>query len=59
MSLKARLLIELREPVALGVIYRQPAQSFEDAFYAHHPSRMQRTKSVADLIRGPSSWTVD
>jgi len=55
----ARLLIELHEPVALGVIYRRPAQSFEDSFYAHHPSRMQRTRSVADLIRGPSSWTVD
>ena len=55
----ARLLIDLREPVALGVIYRQPAQSFEDAFYAHHPSRMQRTRSISDLIRGPSSWTVD
>ena len=55
----ARLLIEMHEPVALGVIYRRPAQSFEDAFYAHHPSRMKRTKSVADLIRGPRSWTVD
>ncbi len=55
----ARLLIELHEPVALGVIYRQPSQSFEDAFYAHHPSRMKRTKSVSDLIRGPSSWKVD
>jgi len=55
----ARLLIELHQPVALGVIYRQPAQSFEDAFYAHHPSRMQRSKSVADVIKGPSSWTVD
>jgi hypothetical protein len=55
----ARLLIDLNEPVALGVIYRQPAQSFEDAFYAHHPSRMKRAKSVADLIKGPSSWTVD
>ena len=55
----ARLLIDLREPVALGVIYRQPAQSFEDAFYAHHPSRMERSRSVADFIKGPSSWTVD
>ena len=55
----ARMLIDLHEPVALGVIYRQPAQSFEDAFYAHHPSQLKRTKSVADLIRGPSSWTVD
>ncbi|MEJ2274239.1 MAG: 2-oxoacid:ferredoxin oxidoreductase subunit beta [Woeseiaceae bacterium] len=55
----ARLLIELHQPVALGVIFRQPAQSFEDAFYAHHPSRMKRSKRVADYISGPSSWTVD
>ncbi|MEJ2297799.1 MAG: 2-oxoacid:ferredoxin oxidoreductase subunit beta [Woeseiaceae bacterium] len=55
----ARLLIELHQPVALGVIFRQPAQSFEDAFYAHHPSRMKRRKRVADYINGPSSWTVD
>ncbi len=54
----ARLLIDLHLPVALGVIYRQPAQTYEDAFYAHHPSRMQRSKSVADLIKGPASWTV-
>ena len=55
----ARLLIDMHMPVALGVIYKQPAQSFEDALYAHHPTRMQRTKSVADFIKGPSSWTVD
>lgn len=54
----ARLLIDLTLPVALGVIYRQPFVSFEDAFYAHHPSRMQRTKSVADYIKGATSWTV-
>ncbi len=55
----ARLLIDLRTPVAMGVIYRQLAQSFEDSFYAHHPTRMQRTKSVRDFIKGPSSWTAD
>jgi hypothetical protein len=53
------MLIDLHMPVAMGVIYRQPAVSFEDAFYAHHPSRMKRTKSVRDFIKGPSSWTVD
>ncbi len=57
-AIVARLLIDLHEPVALGVIYRQPAVSFEDAFYAHHPTRMRRTKSVTDFIKGPSSWTV-
>ena len=55
----AHLLIDLHLPVALGVIYRQPAVSFEDAFYAHHPSRMERTKSIKDFIKGPSSWTVE
>ena len=58
-AILARLLIDLHMPVALGVIYRQPAVSFEDAFYAHHPTRMQRTKRIADVIKGPSSWTVE
>jgi len=55
----ARMLIDLKTPVALGVLYRQPAQSYEDAFYANHPTQMKRSKSVADIIEGPSSWTVD
>jgi len=55
----ARQLIDLPSPVALGVIYRQPSVSFEEAFYAQHPSSMRRMKSVKDFIRGPSSWTVD
>lgn len=55
----ARLLIDLHMPTALGIIYRQPAQSYEDAFYAHHPTRMQRTKSVTEFIKGPNTWTVD
>jgi 2-oxoglutarate ferredoxin oxidoreductase subunit beta len=54
----ARLLIELKLPVALGVLYRQPAQPFEDAFYAHHPTGMKRTKSVEEFIKGPNSWVV-
>jgi 2-oxoglutarate ferredoxin oxidoreductase subunit beta len=40
-------------------IYRQPAEPFEHAFYTNHPTRMQRTKSVADFIKGPNSWTVE
>ena len=55
----ARLLIDLKLPVAMGVIYRNPSESFETAFYAQHPSGMRRTQSVRDIIRGPSSWTVD
>ena len=55
----ARLLIDLQIPVAMGVIYREPSVSYEAAFYAHHPSRMERTKSIGDFIKGPSSWTVE
>jgi 2-oxoglutarate ferredoxin oxidoreductase subunit beta len=55
----ARLLVDMRLPVAMGVIYRQPAVSYEAAFYTHHATQMKRTKSVADYIKGPSSWTVE
>ena len=55
----ARLLVDLHLPVALGVIYKQPAQCFEDAFYAHHPTRLERTKSLSNFIRGPNPWTVE
>ena len=58
-AILARLLVDLHLPVALGVIYKQPAQCFEDAFYAHHPTRMERTKSISDFIRGPNPWTVE
>ena len=57
-AILARMLIDLELPVAMGVIYRQPAESYEDAFYAQHPSQMRRTRSVRDFIKGPNSWTV-
>jgi 2-oxoglutarate ferredoxin oxidoreductase subunit beta len=55
----ARLLIDEQIPVAMGVIYREPSVSYEAEFYDHHPSRMERTKSIGDFIKGPSSWTVE
>ncbi len=55
----ARLLIDLAAPVALGVIYRKPATSFDAAVMEHHPTRMQRTKSVRDFLAGPSPWVVE
>jgi 2-oxoglutarate ferredoxin oxidoreductase subunit beta len=54
----ARLLIDLKLPVALGVIYRQPAETYEGAFYKEHPTGMKRTKRVVDFIKGPNSWEV-
>jgi 2-oxoglutarate ferredoxin oxidoreductase subunit beta len=54
----ARLLTDLNQPMALGVIYRQAAMSYEAVFHAHHPTGMTRTRSVADFIKGPNSWEV-
>ena len=54
----ARMLVELTTPTALGVIYRQAARTYEQDFYAQHPTNMERKRSVADLIAGPSSWRV-
>ena len=54
----ARLLTDLIQPMALGVIYRQTAKSYEAVFHAHHPTGMTRAKSVADFIKGPNSWEV-
>ncbi len=45
-------------PVALGVILRQPGQSFEKAYYAHQPTKLERTGRVADALRQTSTWTV-
>ena len=57
----ARILLSMKEPafpVALGVIYRKPATSFEQGFYAAHPTRMQRKASVNDAMRKTSTWWV-
>lgn len=54
----ARLLIDLQDPVALGILFRKPAQPFERTFYQHHPSQMQRSRSVTEFLRGASAWTV-
>lgn len=58
----AGMLMALAEPdfpVALGVIYRNPATSFEKGFYAAHPTKMKRTASVDDAIRRTNTWWVE
>ncbi|MCK5750443.1 MAG: hypothetical protein KAH44_29770, partial [Oricola sp.] len=55
----AQMLVTLpREgyPMPLGVIYRAPATSFDDAFWAHHPTKGKRTAKVADALRKGSVW---
>ncbi|HEX7081306.1 MAG TPA: 2-oxoacid:ferredoxin oxidoreductase subunit beta [Gammaproteobacteria bacterium] len=57
----AQLLLSMSPPelpMALGVVYRNPARSFEQAFYAHHPTRLARTAKVADALRRTSTWRV-
>jgi hypothetical protein len=46
-------------PVALGVVYRDPATSFEQGFYAMHPTKMKRTAKVDDALRKTSTWWVE
>src|SRR5690606_35192255 len=45
-------------PVALGVVYREPAESFEKQFYAQYPARLERKASVRDVLRQTSTWQV-
>jgi 2-oxoglutarate ferredoxin oxidoreductase subunit beta len=57
----AQLLLSMRapsHPVALGVVYRNPAESFEHAFYANHQTQLKRTRSVADALRATNTWIV-
>jgi 2-oxoglutarate ferredoxin oxidoreductase subunit beta len=57
----AQLLLAMQPPqlpVALGVIHRRPAQSFEKAFYANHLTGMKRTGSVAEALRQTNTWRV-
>ena len=46
-------------PVALGVVLRQPGQSFEKAYYANQPTKLARTGRVADVLRQTSTWHVE
>ncbi|WP_411818106.1 2-oxoacid:ferredoxin oxidoreductase subunit beta [Hyphococcus sp. DH-69] len=46
-------------PMPLGVIYRAPATSFDDAFWSHHPTQGKRTGKVADALRKGSVWKKD
>lgn len=54
----AQMLVELEKPMVLGVIYRNPADSFEDSWYAAQPTGLKRTRSVSDALRSSSTWIV-
>ncbi len=54
----ANMLVELKSPVALGVIYRNPADSFESSWHALRENGWKRSSSVADALRGTNTWVV-
>ena len=54
----AHMLVELGAPVALGVIYKSPSDSFETSWYAARENGLKRRKSVADALRSTNTWIV-
>jgi 2-oxoglutarate ferredoxin oxidoreductase subunit beta len=54
----AHQLVELTAPVALGVIYKSPGDSFEKSWYAPRKNGLKRSSSVADALRSTNTWTV-
>jgi 2-oxoglutarate ferredoxin oxidoreductase subunit beta len=54
----AQLLVELQAPMALGVIYKNPGDSFENSWYAPRKNGLERTGRVNDVLRSSNTWTV-
>jgi len=54
----ASMLIDLKLPIALGVIYKNPADSFEKSWYAPRKNGLKRSSKVADALRSTNTWTV-
>ena len=55
----AQLLVDLDKPVALGVIYKNPGESFETLWRASLKNGLKRSRSVNDVLRCSNTWTVD
>ncbi len=53
----AALLVELQAPVALGVIYKDPGESFEKSWHANK-NGLKRSRKVNDVLRSSNTWTV-
>ncbi len=54
----AQLLVGLQAPVALGVLYQDPGESFEKAWYAPRKSGLKRSGNINDVLRSSNTWTV-
>ena len=54
----AGMLVDLKAPMVLGVIYQDPADSYETSWYAAASNGLKRSSSVADVLRSTNTWTV-
>jgi 2-oxoglutarate ferredoxin oxidoreductase subunit beta len=54
----ASMLVDLKAPMVLGVIYKNPADSYEKSWYAAKSNGLKRSSSVADVLRSTNTWTV-
>jgi hypothetical protein len=54
----AQMLVELTAPMALGVIYKDPGDSFEKSWYAPRKNGLKRSGRVNDALRSSNTWTV-
>lgn len=57
-KLLAQLLIDLLDPVALGVLRDAAGKAFESTYYDTLPGKFQRTASVSEALRNTNTWTV-
>ena len=55
----AGMLVDLTAPVALGVIYKNPADSFEKSWYAARKNGLKRSGKIADVLHSTNTWTVN
>ncbi len=53
----AQMLVELDAPVALGVIYKDPGESFEQSWHAQKDG-LKRKRKINDVLRDSNTWTV-
>jgi 2-oxoglutarate ferredoxin oxidoreductase subunit beta len=56
--LLARLLCELDDPLALGVIHRRDAAVLEQRHHAARPAQRRDLRSLQALLDGPDTWNV-
>ena len=54
----ASMLVDLKAPMVLGVIYQDPADSYETSWYAARSNGLKRSSSVVDILRSTNTWTV-